>query len=84
MNTKSNNPIEHLFLQVRTSLGVLQSVHDALLQLVGINLKYIVHLTNATGCKCLLVDMNVAIVWTSVGGINIKIHWEMLAISRKE
>lgn len=63
-----------LFLQIRASLWILQSVLNPILQLVGINLKDVVHLANTTGSECLLVDVDVAIIGASIGSVHIEVH----------
>lgn len=47
---------------------------NPLLQPVSINLKDICHITNTSGRKSLLIDVNVAVIGTTVGGVDVQIH----------
>jgi hypothetical protein len=47
---------------------------NPLLKSIGINLKDIVHLADSLRCESLLVNMDIAIIGASVGGIHIQEH----------
>lgn len=41
-------------------------------QFIPVNIEDIVHLANTSGGKSFLVDMNITIIRTAVGGVHIK------------
>lgn len=47
---------------------------NPLFQLIGINLKDIRHIANASGRKGLLVDVNVTVVGAAVGGVDVEVY----------
>lgn len=71
---QARNQIFNPLLQIRTRLWILQSMLNPLLESIGINLKDIVHLADSLRCESLLVNMDIAIIGASVGGIHIQEH----------
>lgn len=72
--------ISQSLLKIRTGLGLHQRVLDPLRQSLGINLKNVVHLADATRGKCLLVNMDIAIVRAPVTSINVEIDYRIIRV----
>lgn len=53
---------------------------NPLLELIGVHLKDISHITYTGGCKSLLIDVNVTVVGTSIGRVDVQVYW-ILTIS---
>lgn len=75
----SENIIQSL-LKIRTCLGVHQRALDPLRQSLGINLKNVVHLADATRGKSLLVNVDIAVVRAPVASINVEIDYRIIGV----
>lgn len=75
----SENIIQSL-LKIRTCLGVHQRALDPLRQSLGINLKNVVHLADATRGKSLLVNVDIAVVRAPVASINVEIDYRIICV----
>ena len=72
--------ISQSLLKIRTGLGVHQRVLDPLRQSLGINLKNVVHPADATRCKSLLVNVDIAVVRAPVACVNVEIDYRIIRV----